>query len=58
MQPQVLPEQPQELPVDVPATEPDEHPQRRQPHEELEELLLLLVPATEPERVRHHAEAR
>ena len=43
--------QPQELPVDVPATEP-ELPQRRQPqpHEELEQLPLL-VPPTEPEEV-------
>ncbi len=52
-----LPEQPQ-LPVDVPPTEPDEqelHPHRRQPqpHDEpeLEELLLLLVPPTEPEEL-------
>ena len=45
--------QPQALPVDVPATEPDEHePQahRRQPqpHVVFELLLPLLVPPTEP----------
>lgn len=44
---------PQEQPVDVPATEPDEqelHPHRRQPqpHMVFEELLPLLVPPTEP----------
>ena len=54
LQPPVLPEQPQELPVDVPPTEPELHPQRRQPqlHEELEfEELPLLLPPTEPEEL-------
>ena len=53
LQPQGLPEQ--QLPVDVPPTEPDEqelHPHRRQPQlhveQEFEELLPLLVPPTEP----------
>lgn len=50
------PLQPQEQPVDVPATEPDEqelHPHRRQPqpHMVFEELLPLLVPPTEPEEL-------
>ena len=48
----VLPEQPQEFAVDVPPTEPELHPQRRQPHEELEfEELPLLLPPTEPEEL-------
>ena len=47
----VLPEQPHE-PVDVPPTEPEVHPQRRQPqpHEVFEELPVL-VPPTEPEEL-------
>ena len=47
----VLPEQPHE-PVDVPPTEPEVHPQRRQPqpHEVFEELPVE-VPPTEPEEL-------
>ena len=50
----VLPEQPQKFAVDVTPTEPELHPQRRQPqpHEELEfEELPLLLPPTEPEEL-------
>ena len=55
MQPQELPEQ--QLPVDVPPTEPDEqelHPHRRQPQpQELFEFeeLQVFVPPTEPEEL-------
>ena len=50
LQPQ-LPEQPHE-PVDVPPTEPELHPQRRQPHElEVFEELPVFVPPTEPEEL-------
>lgn len=47
----VLPEQPHE-PVLVPPTEPELHPQRRQPQELFEfEELPVLVPPTEPEEL-------
>lgn len=51
------PLQPQEQPVDVPATEPDEQElapgtgRQPQPHMVFEELLPLLVPPTEPEEL-------
>mgnify|MGYP006948898487 CR=1 FL=1 len=57
-QQELQPQELQQLPVDVPPTEPDEqelHPHRRQPQlhveQEFEELLPLLVPPTEPEEL-------